>query len=77
MGRPVYPHELSDSDFSWLINSYRENNPHAVLVESSCLPLVLIKGESIAQFSDEIPDGATPPIVDDSELDLIDRSEKE
>jgi len=44
MGRPVYPHELEDPDFSWLLNSFRENNPECTVVESSCLPIVIIRG---------------------------------
>ena len=57
MGRPVYPHELGDADFSWLVNSFRENNPDFTIVESSCLPVVLIKdGIPKANLhSDEMP----------------------
>ncbi len=42
MGRPVYPYELSDPDFSWLITTFRENNPSYILVEEGCLPIVLV-----------------------------------
>lgn len=43
MCRAIYPHELADPDFSWLINSFRENNPSYALVDVSNLPMVLIK----------------------------------
>lgn len=42
MVRPIYAHEMCDPDFSWLINTFRENNPEYVPVESSCLPVILI-----------------------------------
>lgn len=42
MVRPIYAHEMCDPDFSWLINTFRENNPDYMAVESSCLPVVLI-----------------------------------
>ena len=42
MGRPVYPYELSDPDFSWLITTFRENHPSYQVVEEGCLPIVLI-----------------------------------
>lgn len=52
MGRPVYPHELCDQDFTWLINSFRENNPNCVLIEVGCLPLVLIRDGAAATFAE-------------------------
>ncbi len=33
MGRPIYPHEVSDPDFAWLLSSFQESNPQYVLVE--------------------------------------------
>jgi hypothetical protein len=42
MGRPIYPHELGDPDFSWLISSFREHHPEYIFVESTCLPVVFI-----------------------------------
>ena len=42
MGRPVYPHELCDPDFSWLITNFQESNPNYRPVERGCLPVVLI-----------------------------------
>jgi len=43
MARAIYPHELSDPDFSWLINSFRESNPGYILVDTGSLPMVMIK----------------------------------
>ena len=42
MGRPVYPYELGDPDFTWLISNFRENNPTFTPVENTCLPVVFI-----------------------------------
>ena len=42
MGRPLYPYELGDPDFSWLLSSFQENNPGWIMVESTCLPVVLV-----------------------------------
>lgn len=42
MGRPIYPYELSDPDFSWLLNTFRESHPEYFLVEDTCLPVVFI-----------------------------------
>ena len=42
MARPVYPHELSDPDFAWLLSSYREAHPELFVVESTCLPVTLV-----------------------------------
>ena len=42
MGRPVYPYELGDPDFTWLISNFRDNNPEYSVVEDTCLPVVFI-----------------------------------
>ena len=42
MGRPIYPHEMGDPDFFWLISSFRENHPDFSLIEVGSLPMVLI-----------------------------------
>lgn len=43
MGRPVYPYELDDPDFSWLVSKFREEHPEYLLVETSSLPLIMIE----------------------------------
>lgn len=43
MARPVYPYELDDPDFSWLISRYREEHPEFVTLDVVTLPLVMIK----------------------------------
>ncbi|MCI5064290.1 hypothetical protein MRY87_01045 [bacterium] len=48
MARPVYPYEMSDPDFVWLLETYRDNNPGYFLVQETCLPLVLIAEGSTA-----------------------------
>lgn len=42
MGRPVYPYELVDPDFSWLITNFQENFPEYSFVDNSTLPVVFI-----------------------------------
>ena len=42
MGRPVYPYELADPDFSWLITNFQENFPEYSFVENGTLPVVFI-----------------------------------
>lgn len=46
MGRPIFPYELGDQDFSWLITTFQENHPGYVMVDSIGVPLVLIKIDS-------------------------------
>jgi hypothetical protein len=43
VARAVYPHELQDPDFAWLIDSFKENHPEYRLIDSSCLPVCFIK----------------------------------
>jgi len=42
MARPIFQHELSDQDFQWLMSTYKEAHPNIAVVESTCLPIVLI-----------------------------------
>ncbi len=60
MGRPVYTYELSDSDLSWLVSNFQENNPQYFLVESSCLPIVFVKASEAAVKADSFPVPVTP-----------------
>ena len=48
MARPIYPHEMNDADFQWLISTFRESRPYYFTVEASCLPLVLVPSETAA-----------------------------
>jgi len=43
MARPIFPHELGDPDFAWLLSSYLEQNPMYLQVEETCSPIVLVK----------------------------------
>jgi hypothetical protein len=60
MGRPVFPFELNDQDFAWLISTFRENNPYSFTLECMSMPVVLwregMRIESIASFEDEVTD---------------------
>ena len=54
MGRPIFPYELTDPDFTWLIGNYRENNPKSISVESTCLPVVFISEDEQASTDQEL-----------------------
>lgn len=54
MGRPVYPHELCDPDFSWLLTNFQESNPNYKPVERGCLPVVLICDGRESETSESI-----------------------
>ncbi len=70
MARPIYSHEVLDADFQWLLQHYCENNPAAFMVDSTCMPIVLILGEGkdkvaakageMPPRSDEAPEGEDP-----------------
>lgn len=47
MGRPIYNHELCDPDFSWLISSFKENNPNFAFIDSSGIPVVFIASHTL------------------------------
>lgn len=42
MARPIYSHEVLDPDFQWLINSCIQSNPNAILIDQSCVPIVML-----------------------------------
>ena len=54
MARPVYPYEMSDPDFVWLIDTFQENRPGYLLIQESCLPILLLP---------EVKGAATPPFA--------------
>jgi hypothetical protein len=57
MARAIFSHELGDSDFQWLLSSYAERNNFTLLVDTPCLPIVLIvctPEEKAAGFSNMI-----------------------
>jgi hypothetical protein len=43
MGRPVFPYELADTDFCWLVANFQDRNPTYTSVETAALPVVFIK----------------------------------
>ena len=45
MARPIYSHEVLDADFQWLLQHYCEGHPSAVMIDNTCLPVVLVLGE--------------------------------
>ena len=49
MGRAVYPYELTDPDFSWLIHNFQESCPDYVCVQDIGLPVTFVKAETKAE----------------------------
>jgi hypothetical protein len=43
MARPIFTHELTDADFSWLLSTFKENHPEYIAVEAGGLPVVMFK----------------------------------
>lgn len=58
MGRAVYPYELTDPDFSWLIHNFQESCPDYVCVQDIGLPVAFVKAEKKPE--------ALPPALGDS-----------
>lgn len=42
MARGVFPHEIIDPDYQWLIRNYCEKSAPVAVVDSGCLPVVMI-----------------------------------
>jgi hypothetical protein len=42
MARGIFPHEIADPDFQWLIKNYCETNGPVAVVDSGCLPVVMV-----------------------------------
>ena len=42
MARTVYPFELQDEDFTWLLNNYLEQNPNSFALEVDGCPVILL-----------------------------------
>jgi hypothetical protein len=57
MARPIYSHEVLDPDFQWLLQNYSENHPHAFVLDSTCLPIVIVLGDERSSA----PRAASPP----------------
>ncbi len=63
MARPIYSHEVLDPDFQWLLQNYSENHPNAIVLDSTCLPVVIVLGDekSCAARAAPVPAPATMP----------------
>ena len=42
MARGIFPHEINDPDFQWLIKNYCETRGPVAVVDSGCLPIVMV-----------------------------------
>lgn len=42
MARGIFPHEITDPDFQWLIKNYCESSSPVAVVDSGCLPIILV-----------------------------------
>jgi hypothetical protein len=70
MGRPIYNYELSDPDFAWLINNFKENHPEYTFVESSGLPVLFVPSSvPLADVTDAAGEQYPLPQESSSELD--------
>ena len=67
MGRPVYPYELADPDFSWLLNSFNDSHPHYIAVQDVGLPVVMVE---LATTSCGVFQEFAPPVVVDSGTEI-------
>ncbi len=69
MARAMYPHELGDTDFSWLLSVFLESHPQYFQVESSCIPVVLIeRGLGLPVLGDSFGAAVVPPDEEDDSL---------
>lgn len=72
MARGIFPHEISDPDFQWLIKNYCDSKGAVAVVDSGCLPLVIVLLEDekaplpIAEISSEALPGALAGSNDDA-----------
>ena len=65
MARAVFPHEVTDPDFQWLLSTYCEAHPAAMMIDISCVPVVVILfDQRIAITQEQVATGellALPP----------------
>lgn len=47
MARTVYPYELQDEDFTWLLNNYLEENPSSFTMQVQGCPVIILSDCSI------------------------------
>ena len=76
MARGIFPHEITDPDFQWLIKSYCETKGPVAVVDSGCLPLVMVLLDENASglvnqdvFSHNIMSALTNPAEEGAALD--------
>ena len=70
MGRPVFPYELADPDFCWLVTNFQDRNPQYTSIETSSLPVVFI-GQACTEEKEEVP---MVPLTEDQAPKLEERS---
>ncbi len=73
MGRPLYPYELGDPDFSWLLSSFQENNPGWVMIESTNLPVVMLQSTT---GSLALPAALPPAVREEAKDDTLDKTDR-
>ncbi len=49
MAHVIYPYELSDPDFSWLLSNFLEQHPNSVSIEVGNLPVVLLSESDVSE----------------------------
>jgi hypothetical protein len=75
MGRPIYNYELSDPDFSWLISSFKENNPHHAFVDTSGVPISFINANDKTLKIKETPE--QPPEEFQEDVEPVSKTDEE
>ena len=69
MARPMYPHELGDADFSWLISTFLEQHPNYIQLDSTCLPVVLL--ECVPGVATGVHNSATVTNSNDEDTEAV------
>lgn len=71
MCRAIFSYELGDPDFSWLLSTFQEAHPDYFMVDSTCLPLVLIKMGTGGVQTDSDP--AELSSTEDADTELVEK----
>lgn len=71
MARPIYSHEVLDPDFQWLLQNYSENHPNAFVLDSTCLPVVIVLGEERKNAPHSVGPPEPRPQAEDSGDDPV------
>ena len=80
MARPIFTHELADADFSWLLTTFKENNPSVVSIEIGGLPTLMLRltpqelQRSMIPALPDLSDSDNNPLMELPESDKVKES---